>query len=91
MRTRPLEPSQYLVAFGNLLFDRKMQVGKRRPHASQDVFQSLQAGALAWKRNLSYDVLSDKLRDGVKFSQVDAFFNEPIDHSTVGIRRHGSP
>ena len=91
MRTRLLEPSQYLVAFGNLLFDRKMQIRKRRPHASQNIFQSFQAGALAWKRNLFYDVLPDKLRDGVKFSLVDAFFNEAIDHSTVVFRRHGSP
>ncbi len=91
MRTRPLEPSKYLISFGNLFFDREMQVRKRRPHASQDIFQSFQAGALAWKRNLFYDILPDELRGGVNLSLVDAFFNEAIDDRTVGYRRHGSP
>jgi hypothetical protein len=85
VRACPLEPSQDLVAFCNLLFDRKMQIGKRRPHTSQNVFQPFQAGALAWERNLFYDVLPDKLRDGVKFSKIDAFFNEAIDYGTVGV------
>src|ERR1035438_4283594 len=44
VRTRPLEPSQYLIAFGNLFFDREMQVRKRRPHASGTSFNPSRRG-----------------------------------------------
>jgi len=62
-----------------------------RVYPSQNIFQSFQAGALAWKRNLFHHILPDELRDGVNFPKVDAFFNEAVDHSTVGVGWHGSP
>jgi len=90
-RAGPLEPGQHFVALGNLLFDGEMQVWKRRPHPSQYILQSIQAGALAWERNLLHHILPDELRDGVNFPEVDAFFDEAADYGTVGFRRHGSP
>jgi len=57
VRTGPLEAGHHLVALGNLLFDREVQVGKSSPHTAQNIFQPFQAWALAGKRNLLYYIL----------------------------------
>ena len=76
MYAGPLEARHDLVGFDDLLFDRPVKIGERRPHGPENILKARQARTLAWKRNLLHHIFPDKILRGLDVSLVEGFLDE---------------
>src|ERR1700753_773319 len=91
MRTSPFEAARHLFTLGYLLLDREDDVGESGAHATNDVLQAIQSGALTGQGHLLDDVFPGKLCCGIDVSPGDDFVNEAANDGGVLVGHTDSP